>query len=63
MLPLTKQLHSSIYTQLGGILMPPRAVNRKTVQGRVVCEGQWGPPVLRGIRAQPPAASQLLPLL
>lgn len=35
--------------------MPPRAVSRKTVQGRVVCEGQWGPPVFRGARSQPPA--------
>ena len=63
MLPLTKQFHSSIYTQLEGILMTPRAVNRETVQGSVVCEGQWGLPMLREFRAQPPAASQPLPVL
>ena len=62
-LPLTRRFLSSIYIQLEGILMAPRAGNHKTVRGSIVCEGQWGPPVLVGGRARPPAASQALPLL
>lgn len=43
--------------------MAPRAGNHKTVRGSVVCEGQWGPPMLMGVRAQPSAAAQAPPLL
>ena len=48
-LPLTRRFLSSIYIQLEGILMAPRAGNHKTVRGSIVCEGQWGPPVLVGL--------------